>query len=106
MRWLVGLAAIGFAAAAYGWLSNIPELICPGLWLMAPLGALMVVGAVSAVLFGRGKGRATYLKVPFAEKNQAKAVGARWDSKARSWCVPPGVNTAPVGRWLRTGSAG
>jgi hypothetical protein len=72
---------------------------------MAPLGVVMLICAVSGVLFGGAKGRATYLRVPFAEKSQAKALGARWDSRARSWYVPPGVSTERFGRWLRTVSA-
>jgi hypothetical protein len=28
-----------------------------------------------------------YLQVPYAEKDQAKAVGARWDPDRRQWWV-------------------
>ena len=42
----------------------------------------------------------TYLAVPFAEKDEAKALGARWDKEAKSWYVPPDVDRAPLARWL------
>ena len=31
-----------------------------------------------------------YLAVPYAEKNDAKKLGARWDKTAKSWYVPDG----------------
>jgi len=42
----------------------------------------------------------TYLNVPFAEKNDAKQLGARWDPGERAWYVPSGVDTAAFARWL------
>lgn len=42
----------------------------------------------------------TYLAVPYAEKDQAKALGARWDRDAKSWYAPAGVDRAPLARWL------
>lgn len=43
----------------------------------------------------------TYLAVPFAEKNEAKALGAKWDKDAKSWYAPAGVDVATSGlaRW-------
>ncbi|EAQ2882491.1 DUF1738 domain-containing protein [Salmonella enterica] len=43
----------------------------------------------------------TYLAVPFAEKNEAKALGAKWDKDAKSWFAPEGVDVATSGlaRW-------
>ncbi|MDX7643852.1 zincin-like metallopeptidase domain-containing protein [Aeromonas caviae] len=43
----------------------------------------------------------TYLAVPYAEKNQAKAQGAKWDKEAKSWYAPEGVDVATSGlaRW-------
>jgi Domain of unknown function (DUF5710) len=39
-----------------------------------------------------------WLDVPFAEKDQAKAAGARWDQSARRWYAPrPGI--AELVRW-------
>jgi len=34
----------------------------------------------------------TYLTVPFAQKDKAKALGARWDGAAKRWFVPAGVD--------------
>lgn len=41
-----------------------------------------------------------YLAVSFAEKNEAKALGAKWDREAKSWFAPAGVDLAPLERWL------
>ena len=42
----------------------------------------------------------TYLKVPFREKDEAKALGARWDPDRRSWYVPDGIALDDFARWL------
>lgn len=42
----------------------------------------------------------TYIEVPFAEKDKAKALGARWDMSRRSWFVPDGVDLMKFKRWL------
>lgn len=43
----------------------------------------------------------TYLAVPYAEKNEAKAQGAKWDKDAKSWYAEAGVDVATSGlaRW-------
>lgn len=40
------------------------------------------------------------LNVPFMEKDEAKRLGARWNAGAKRWCVPPGIDLTPFGRWL------
>ena len=35
-----------------------------------------------------------YLAVPFDEKDQAKALGARWDKAVKAWYIPSGVKPA------------
>jgi hypothetical protein len=40
-----------------------------------------------------------YLDVPFAQKDQAKALGARWDAARKKWYAPPGVDSAPFAQW-------
>ncbi len=45
------------------------------------------------------------LKVPYAEKDQAKALGARWNAERKAWYVPDGTETAPFERWLAPGGA-
>jgi hypothetical protein len=41
-----------------------------------------------------------YLNVPYDEKDRAKAAGARWDQRQRSWFVSAPCELAPVARWL------
>lgn len=41
----------------------------------------------------------TVLNVPFAEKDEAKQLGARWDAAKRKWYVPNGVDLAAFSRW-------
>lgn len=45
-------------------------------------------------------GEKTYLAVSKAEKDEAKALGARWDKDAVKWYVPAGTDTAPFAKWL------
>lgn len=40
------------------------------------------------------------LKVPFNEKDQAKALGARWNAELKQWYVPQGVDSAPFAQWF------
>jgi hypothetical protein len=40
------------------------------------------------------------LKVPYAEKDEAKALGALWEPSRRCWYVPPGLDLRPFGRWM------
>ena len=43
-------------------------------------------------------GNKVWLDVPFGEKDEAKALGARWDPDARRWYAPrPGI--AELERW-------
>jgi antirestriction protein ArdC/phage/plasmid primase-like uncharacterized protein len=41
----------------------------------------------------------TYIAVPFAEKDEAKGLGAKWDRKAKSWYMPEGVDSAGFAKW-------
>jgi hypothetical protein len=41
-----------------------------------------------------------YLDVPFPDKEQVKALGARWDRDARSWYVPNHLDVEPFAHWL------
>ena len=45
------------------------------------------------------------LAVPFKEKDEAKALGARWDRAAQAWVVPPGVDPAVFEKWHRKPAA-
>ncbi len=42
----------------------------------------------------------TFLAVPYAEKNQAKAFGAKWDAGQKSWYAPEGVDLSKLQAWL------
>jgi hypothetical protein len=41
-----------------------------------------------------------YLNVPYAEKDEAKALGARWDAAKKKWYAPQGVEPGQFERWL------
>lgn len=45
------------------------------------------------------------LTVPYAEKDAAKAAGARWDKAAKTWYAPPGADLAALNRWTSPASA-
>jgi hypothetical protein len=44
------------------------------------------------------------LKVPYAEKDQAKALGARWNNERKVWYVPDGTVSTPFERWIVPGA--
>jgi hypothetical protein len=46
------------------------------------------------------------LKVPYAQKDQAKALGARWNNERKTWYVPDGQPTAPFEQWIAPGQDG
>ena len=41
-----------------------------------------------------------YLHVPYAEKDIAKAHGAKWDGKAKRWYCPEGTDLAPLQQYI------
>ena len=41
----------------------------------------------------------TYLNVPYAQKDAAKALGARWDPANKKWYVPAGKDLTPFAGW-------
>ena len=43
----------------------------------------------------------TFIAVPFAEKDEARALGAKWDRREQSWYVPAGTDPAPFARWAQ-----
>lgn len=42
----------------------------------------------------------TKLNTPYAEKNQAKALGAKWDNDNKTWYVPAGLDLSKFEKWL------
>lgn len=45
------------------------------------------------------------LKVPYAEKDEAKALGARWNPTRKCWYVPDGKDPGAFARWAAGGAA-
>lgn len=45
----------------------------------------------------------TDLDCPFSQKDDAKALGARWNPKRKKWYVPSGKDLRPFRRWLPDG---
>ena len=41
----------------------------------------------------------TNLKVPFAEKEEAKKLGAKWDATRKIWYVEDKADMAPFSKW-------
>ena len=68
-------------------------------------GAMIQEGETKAAATGaverRVSDEVTYLAVPFAEKDEAKRLGARWDKGAKCWYAPPGTDLNPLEHWLR-----
>ena len=44
--------------------------------------------------------RPVYLTTPKEEKDEAKALGAKWDPSAMAWFAPPETNLTPLKKWL------
>lgn len=45
----------------------------------------------------------TDIDVPIHQKDEAKALGAKWDGEKRTWYIPDGVDTTPfaLNGWLK-----
>ena len=43
--------------------------------------------------------RVANLSCPYAERDQAKALGAKWDPAGKTWYVPPGLSLHIFARW-------
>lgn len=52
-----------------------------------------------------GISRGLILEVPYAEKNAAKSLGARWDPEMKKWFVPKGHDTKPFRKWIQKAEA-
>ena len=42
----------------------------------------------------------SYLHVPYAQKDAAKALGAKWDAAKKQWFVPAGTDLSLFSQWL------
>lgn len=56
-------------------------------------------GADVKTALGTGNGDRVFLSVPFAEKDAAKSMGARWDAARKKWYVPHGLDVTLFARW-------
>lgn len=45
------------------------------------------------------------LRVPYAEKDEAKALGAKWNSARKAWYVPDGLAATGFEQWIAPGQA-
>jgi putative DNA primase/helicase len=43
------------------------------------------------------------IDVPYKQKDEAKAMGAKWDRHQQSWYVPAGVDPVPFTKWAQEG---
>lgn len=43
-----------------------------------------------------------YLEVPYAEKEAAKKLGAKWDRQEKSWYAPEGITLEPLKQWVQS----
>lgn len=41
-----------------------------------------------------------HIHVPYAEKDEAKTLGAKWDSNFKMWYIPEGVENKPFEKWF------
>lgn len=48
----------------------------------------------------------TPLTVPYRDKDQVKALGARWDGDNKVWYIPEGMDLAPFSAWLPKAAKG
>nr|WP_229202225.1 zincin-like metallopeptidase domain-containing protein [Pseudoduganella aquatica] len=48
-------------------------------------------------------GALTYLDVAYQDKDEVKALGAKWDRREQAWYVPSGVDPAPFEKFARQG---
>lgn len=47
----------------------------------------------------------TYLNVPYAQKDEAKALGAKWDAATKKWYVPADRDIALFAKWQAQAAA-
>ena len=41
------------------------------------------------------------IKVPFSEKDEVKALGAKWDKENKSWFIPAGEDQSKFSKWIK-----
>ncbi len=69
-------------------------------WLIRPNDRAVFEIPTEAVTGARSAAAVTVLNVPFAAKDQAKALGAHWQPDQKRWVVSAGIDLAPFAAWL------
>ena len=70
-------------------------------WMFQPKAAAgAVAGPAAGAAGGAVASEPTMLNVPFAEKNAAKKLGAKWNGENKKWYVPAGLDPAPFTQWI------
>ena len=41
-----------------------------------------------------------YLECPYAEKDECKSLGGRWDNDSKKWYLPDGTDHTPFSKWI------
>ena len=87
-------------------MSNLPAFDPPYQPISPALGKALLAfeangGGASASTDKSGKQDVFFLVVPFAQKDEVKALGARWDAAARKWYVPAGKEKDAFKRWWK-----
>lgn len=65
-----------------------------------PLHSMEMVAVSPSASTNSKKPAITILNVPYAEKDEAKKLGAKWDATRKKWYVPQGLNAEPFSRWV------
>jgi putative DNA primase/helicase len=63
------------------------------------------VPATAAAPPARQETEKTLIDVPFKQKDEVKALGAKWDRREQSWYVPAGADLAPFAKWTQGAKA-
>lgn len=86
-------------------MSDLPPFAPPYQPISAEFGRAMLAFENAPASAGKpasaagAKGGLFFLVVPFAEKDEAKGLGAKWDAGARKWYVPTGKDNEIFKRW-------
>ncbi|MGD9825029.1 zincin-like metallopeptidase domain-containing protein, partial [Desulfobacter sp.] len=61
-------------------------------------------GAVATAIYSRTvkpEAEKTYINVPYAEKDEAKGLGAKWDKEQKSWFIAAGADQSLFEKWMK-----
>ncbi len=47
-------------------------------------------------------GNEIILEVPFAEKDEAKSLGAKWNPELKKWYIPDGIEKEKFNKWIKS----